>query len=573
MRTGRQEPYEHLVLRPDGTTVPVETRGRPMEISGRQLRVTAIRDITDRQQRELEMETISALSAALRSAGTLAQMQASILDQILNLLHGDAATVEIVDPASGDAVVELGHGVWQGMVGQRIPRGAGLNSYILSSGKPYLNNDVTSDPKIIDPALYSGYRAAAGVAMTAQGQVIGFLWLGRRTDISGGEVRLLAAIADIAANAMRRATLHEQTERRAHQLAALHDIDIAISSSLDLNLILNILLGHVTTQLQVHAAIVLIFNPKTQTLDYGAGRGLRDTGLGRFRLRLGESQAGRAALERRLIALPDVSDVREIFTHPEMLAGEDIHAYFAVPLVAKGRVIGVLEILHRAPLSPDPEWVNFLTALAGQAAIAIENATLFDDLQRFNVELTLAYEATIEGWSHALDLRDRETEGHTQRVAEMALRLAQAMGIEAEDLVNIRRGALLHDIGKMGVPDHILLKPGPLTGEEWVILRRHPELARQLLLPIEFLRPALDIPYCHHEKWDGSGYPRGLKGDAIPLSARIFAVVDVWDALRSDRPYRLGWPEAEVRNHILAASGSHFDPQVVVAFLGLLASQ
>jgi putative nucleotidyltransferase with HDIG domain len=211
--------------------------------------------------------------------------------------------------------------------------------------------------------------------------------------------------------------------------------------------------------------------------------------------------------------------------------------------------------------------LEFLQTLAGQAAIAIENASLLDDLQRSNLELMLAYDATLEGWSRALDLRDRETEGHTQRVAELALRLARTMGFPAERLEHVRRGALLHDIGKMGIPDGILLKPGPLTEEEWQVMRMHPVYARDLLYPITYLRQAIDIPFCHHEKWDGTGYPRGLKGEEIPLPARIFAVVDVWDALLSDRPYRAAWSKEKALAHLQEQSGKHFDPKVVDVFL------
>jgi len=230
-------------------------------------------------------------------------------------------------------------------------------------------------------------------------------------------------------------------------------------------------------------------------------------------------------------------------------------------------VKGVLEVFHRSRLEPNTEWLDFLEALAGRAAIAIDNASLFHDLQRSNTELALAYDTTLEGWSRALDLRDKETEGHTQRVAELTIRLASKMGVSEADLVHIRRGALLHDIGKMGIPDDILLKPGPLSDEEWVIMRRHPTYAFDLLSPIAFLHPALDIPHYHHEKWDGTGYPAGLKGEQIALAARIFAIVDVWDALRSDRPYRPAWPQERVREHIRSLSGIHFDPKVVEAFM------
>lgn len=179
----------------------------------------------------------------------------------------------------------------------------------------------------------------------------------------------------------------------------------------------------------------------------------------------------------------------------------------------------------------------------------------------------MAYDATIEGWSRALDLRDKETEGHTQRVAAMTIDLARALRISNAELVHIRRGALLHDIGKMGVPDAILHKPGPLTDEEWVIMRKHPQLAYDMLSPIEFLRPALHIPGSHHEKWDGTGYPRGLSGEQIPLAARIFAIVDVWDALNSDRPYRDAWPQDKTLEHIRSETGTHFDPHIVDVFL------
>jgi PAS domain S-box-containing protein len=185
-------------------------------------------------------------------------------------------------------------------------------------------------------------------------------------------------------------------------------------------------------------------------------------------------------------------------------------------------------------------------------------------------ELIQSYESTLEGWSRAMDLRDKETEGHTQRVADLTVRIARAMGLDESDIVNMRRGALLHDMGKLGIPDNILLKPGKLSDEEWSIMRKHPQFAYEMLLPVDFLRLALDIPYCHHEKWDGSGYPRGLKGEEIPLAARIFAVTDVWDAFRSDRPYREGWPAEKVRDYIRSQSGKHFDPNIIEVFLGLM---
>jgi putative nucleotidyltransferase with HDIG domain len=238
-----------------------------------------------------------------------------------------------------------------------------------------------------------------------------------------------------------------------------------------------------------------------------------------------------------------------------------------VPLIVKGEVKGVLEVYRRVAFTPDAEWLEFLEAFAGQAAIAIDNAQLFENLQHANMDLNLAYDATIEGWSRAMDLRDHETEGHTLRVTDLTMDLARAMRISESQLTAIRHGALLHDIGKMGVPDAILLKEGNLTDEEWLVMRKHPELARNMLMPITYLNDALSIPYCHHEKWDGTGYPQGLKGDQIPLVARIFAVVDVWDALTNDRTYRKKWSKQKARQYIKEQSGKHFDPQVVDIFL------
>jgi len=227
-------------------------------------------------------------------------------------------------------------------------------------------------------------------------------------------------------------------------------------------------------------------------------------------------------------------------------------------------------LFGRAANSVPPNELDFLETLGGQAAIAIDNARLFENLQQSNAQLYMAYDSTLEGWARTLELRDNETEGHSRRVSDLTLKLARMVGVTDEELVHIRRGTLLHDIGKMGIPDEILHKPGPLTPEEWMIMKQHPIFAYQLLKPITYLEKAIEIPYCHHERWDGSGYPRGLQGEQIPLAARIFMVVDVYDALRSDRPYRTAWSEEETRNYIKQNAGTLFDPRIVEQFLKLL---
>jgi len=367
-----------------------------------------------------------------------------------------------------------------------------------------------------------------------------------------------------------RKRVEAQVQRQIKRLVALRTIDTAITSGFDLRVTLGILLEQATTQLSVDTVDILLLNAHTQTLDYAAGRGYHSSALQNTHLRVGEGYAGCAALERHAVHVPNIIEAGGDLAHAPLLKDEAFLAYYGAPLIAKGQVKGVLEILNRTPLDLDDEWMTFLEMLTNQAAITIDNLELFDRLQHSNIELVLAYDTTLEGWSQALDLRDKESENHSQRVTEMTLRLAQAMGLSGEELVHIRRGALLHDIGKMGIPDNILLKPDVLTEEEWVVIQRHPVYAYEWLSPITYLRLALDIPYCHHEKWDGSGYPRGLKGKAIPLAARIFAIVDVWDALHSDRPYRPAWPTEKVHEHIRSLSGTHFDPQVVEAFFKMM---
>ncbi|NOT06227.1 MAG: PAS domain S-box protein [Anaerolineales bacterium] len=380
---------------------------------------------------------------------------------------------------------------------------------------------------------------------------------------SGKISHFIAFKQDIAERKQAEARIQRQLEH----LTALSAIDRVIAANFDLKLSLSEILAHVTKELGVDAADILILNPDSNMLEYGSALGFRTKAVRKAEVRLGESYAGRVALERQLVQIPDLRNEPENPLLTSHLAGEGFACYYGVPLITKGQVKGVLEVFNRIALAPDGEWLDFLDTLAGQTAIALENSTLFESLQRSNVELSLAYDATIEGWSRALDLRDKETEGHTQRVTAMTVKLARAFGFSKAELVQVRWGALLHDIGKMGVPDGILLKPGPLTEEEWVVMKNHPTFAYEMLSPIRYLRLALDIPNSHHEKWDGSGYPHGLKGTQIPLVARIFAVVDVWDALSSDRPYRSAWAEEKVREHILASSGTHFDPQVVDLFM------
>ena len=396
--------FETVLRDIDGRPVYVDVTSQLIQYESLPAVMNILRDITERKHHEMELRVIATLSAALRMARSRVEMLPVIGEQILRLLRSDAITIEMIDPVTGDSIVEAAYGLWQPMLGYWQERGTGLNAIIGQTLRPYLTKNLDRGRDKPNPAWASaGIRGAAGVPLVAQEKLIGFIWIGHKKEISDTEFRLFAAIADIAANALHRSSLHEQALTAANNL-------------------------------------------------------------------------------------------------------------------------------------------------------------------------TMAYETTLEAWARALELRDQETEEHSQRVREMTVELARAYGIGDGEMVHLRRGAILHDIGKIGIPDAILRKPGSLDTDEWVVMRAHPQIAYELLAPIEHLHPALDIPYCHHEKWDGSGYPRGLKHEQIPLAARLFAVVDVWDALRSDRPYRSMWSVEDTSAFIQSQSGHHFDPQIVALFLGLIGS-
>lgn len=532
---------------------------------------------TERILRERELEALHFASVALRKAKTLVDMVPILLDKTLELTHAAFGSIWLYDPD---------HGKLHQMACRKQEEESEYSSssenpdeevvaWIFETGKPYVSCEIAQDTKISD---FNRRNIPTGVGGAMIPIFLGDIRLGIMNiyvklprKLIPVDIRVLTTLSEVAASTIQRMRAHEKTQRDALRFAALHSIDVSINASDDLNMTLNILLEQVINLLKVSAAAILFFNPYTNTLEFSAGKGFRTRQIEKSHVRLGEGLTGQAALKRQTVNSPDLRTAGLDYGRRALLKKEEFIAYYGVPLIAKGKIIGVLDIFYRSLLDPNPEWLDFMESLAIQAAIAIDNATLFKKLQQSNLELLQAYDKTIEGWSKAMDLRDHETEGHTKRVTELTERLAKIMGVRDEDIVHMRRGALLHDMGKVGIPDSVLLKPGPLNEEEWTIMKQHPRYAFDMLSPIEFLKQALDIPYCHHEKWDGAGYPRGLKNEQIPLAARIFAIVDVWDALRSDRPYRSAWSIEKTLNHIKALSGTHFEPRIVEIFLEAMA--
>lgn len=389
------------------------------------------------------------------------------------------------------------------------------------------------------------------------------IWLELRCTIikdSQGKAEFMEGIGrDITQRIQSEQQLREQMER----INALHQIDKAITSSFDLRVTYQVLLDQLRQVLHVDAASVLQFESDLIQYQYLTGLGfktLENTLRTAFRHSPLPSEAI-ATKKTTQINLGSGQTFSPALT--EIMNTEKFVKYIATPMVIKGQIKGVLEIYHKSELEPTREWISFLEALAQQAAIALDNSQNFLELQKSQSVLLQAYDDTLMGWANFLDLRDKETEGHTVRVLERTMRAAQRLGVREEDMEHLRRGVLLHDIGKVGVPDHILNKPGPLTDEEWVIMKKHPEYAYQMLAPIGFLKQALDVPYCHHEKWDGTGYPRNLKGKEIPFTARIFTVFDVFDALTSERIYNKARSKDDAIAYLRDNAGIIFDPDIV----------
>ena len=363
-------------------------------------------------------------------------------------------------------------------------------------------------------------------------------------------------------------TISDQLKLKESQLRALMSVGQVINSSRGLRRVLEEVMDSLISLMRAERGFLMLREPNGE-LAVRIARGIAHVNLDEDTFKVSRTVV-RKVVESNAPVLTTNAQADPRFDAQFSVAAYQLRSILCVPLKLKEELIGVLYVDNRAHAGIFKENdLELISAFADQAAVAINSARLFEDLQDSHRELEKAYQATLEGWVRALDLRDKETEGHTQRVTILTHRLARSMGVSDELLVHITRGALLHDIGKMAIPDGILLKPGQLTDDERKLIQKHPVYAYEMLSPIDFLVPAIDIPYCHHEKWDGSGYPRGLKQDEIPFAARIFPVIDVWDALTSDRPYRKAMPHAEVRRIIQSDSGKHFDPIVVEAFMDL----
>ena len=529
-----------------------------------------ISDITSQKQREQEMQSIITLSEMLREAHTSDEMFPIIINHFWKSLQVDGAAIAIHSPDTKGTTIKLGFGVWADWEECQAIRISDKPDQLLFKEEPYTKDQIEANLFDLSGFELGNINAISVMPLRTQEKTFGTLLIGRHERFTESEIRIFWAASNIAANAIHRADLLQQTEKRMDRLLALRAIDVAITSSMDLQITLNVCLEHVIAELAVDAACILLLDQDTQMLEFGAGYGFNTRKLAEKRLPLSQDRLGNATLERKPILTSNIHEAQIELSSMDLFKREGFVGYYYIPLISKGAVKGALEVFQRKPINPSNEWLEFADALASQAAIAVDNATLFNELQRFSIELMLSYDATIEGWARAVAFRDSDTEGHSRRVTEMTLNLARILRVPESEIADIRRGAILHDIGKLAIPDAILRKPGPLDEEEWQVMRTHPQIAYDLLAQVPFLRSALEIPLYHHEYWNGKGYPKGLKGTQIPFYARIFAVADVWDALTSDRSYRKAWTNEKSREYIESMSGIQFDPAVVEAFIKLM---
>ncbi|MEA4906112.1 MAG: GAF domain-containing protein [Anaerolineaceae bacterium] len=547
------------------------------------------------RSRLAELEALNRVSTVLRMAQTSQEIYVELLDAALKIFDSEHGALILSYAAREVFQVILGRGMLAGLEGRVFPIDFGVIGHALAENEPYVSANLFGDPlhrdqgnlrENFDPlelSLYPVKEAGPGLAVPLRSgeEAIGVLVVARSGVgeapprlFGGSDLQLAETIAEIAGNAIHRTQLFEKTRQYADQLATVSAVGRTLAETMNLIEIYDHL-GTAVMQLLPDVATILIslFDAEASLIHcvYCLHENMVLDSSSFKPLPLappGEGTQSEAIHTRKPVIVNDLPAVERGEGD-----GEDrpIASALYVPMIAKGRVLGVIQVQSYTNYCFSQADADLLVLVGNTAAIAIENASLFQETQAANTFLEHAYDTTLEGWARALELRDQETEGHSQRVALLTLRLAAAAGItDAGQLAHVRRGALLHDIGKMGIPDNVLLKPGPLDEQDWKIMRRHPVYAFDLLSRIAYLQPALDIPYCHHEKWDGSGYPRGLQGEEIPLAARVFTLVDVWDALLSNRPYRPARGVAEVIEYIRSQAGRHFDPHLVELFLRLV---
>ena len=563
------------IRRPDGSLRYVGARGCVLGQSTTHapLMMGLLWDETQSQRLSREHEALLSLGKVLHDAPDESELVRLAFAYCSKFFDTPHALIAI--RVENSSIVRVSHacGQWIDLVGKDSSVEEGIIGHVLRSQTAYVSENVEEDPRSLNREYLRGLRGFMAVPLVTKEGVMGVFAVGRRERFDPEDKDIAEALGCVMATALARFRHEQALERRIAELSILHEIDLAISNTLELSFVLNEALSLALRHLGIDAGAVHLINHRTLTVECRAAQGFRTAHVWHAQPQLGKGLLGSVAVSQSPVFLTQQEKILSRCVRHRLILEEGFVAYGGFPLIVRGDTVGALELFHRAPLEFTNEWIRFAELIAGQIAVAVQNASLYTELEHLHAELLSSYEATIEGWARALEYRDRETEGHSMRVTELAIELASFMGYSGEEIVAMRRGALLHDIGKIAIPDSVLRKPGPLDDEEWALMREHPRIALEILRPIKFLEPSLDIPAYHHERWDGNGYPFGLQGPEIPHTARIFAVVDVYDALISDRPYRKAWRVRDALAHIATQAGKQFDPGVVGEFLKLMDSK
>jgi len=525
------------------------------------------------QQRMAELSSLFEVSSTLRGVEGVERMLPVIVDKAVESCRADCGNVLLLDESGELLVCRYGTGARQALVGARLRLDQGISGRVAQSGAAHLSPDFQHDPLLaFGPATSARLPEIASdvcVPLRVGEQIVGAMHVSTYTPrtCTEAELRLLTAIADMAASAIRRAGLLEQLEHRVHELSALFDVGKMATASLHIEDVLQFVAGAVTEAVHAEGSYVFLWDERVERLALRASQGFLAEDVGRMKFRPGEGLGGWVFLEGRTVNAPDLAAdprwKRDPHHEAPLPSGQANNA-LVVPLVAGKKTLGVLGVINKigAPAFTASD-ESLLSTLAGQVAIAIENARLYEDVRGLSV-------AAIRSLATAIDARDPYTSGHSEDVAHLAVQLARELGWSGADLEMLEFAALLHDVGKIAVPDAILQKAKPLTPDEWNIIHLHPYHSAQIVKPIEPLQRIVPWVYHHQERWDGTGYPDGLKGEAIPLASRIIAVADAFNAMTTDRPYRKALPLAEALAEIERGAGGQFDPQLAEAFLRLM---
>jgi PAS domain S-box-containing protein len=518
------------------------------------------------QHRRKEADILREATIALTANTTIEQIYKITLDSLAKLIAHHRSTLELAEYDVHEIVAT--HNVKSNIIGKkRIVNPAdwgGMNAL----KTPIIINNVQTDGRLEKIDEFENTQSWMGIPLITQDRLIGYLNLESPVSayFTKEHVALAQTLANQAATAIENARLFESEKRRRQDAEILSQATGALTNSIEINDLFETILDWLN-EIAPYDSVSITLNTG-DGFDIAASRGLPEhTDFSNIHFPISQAWMEIAATRQPL----QIYDAQQDSRFEKLPGMEYIHGWMGVPMFTQNSLIGFINLDSNTPGAFDNnEQAASVQIFANQAATAIDKIHLLENLQLSNQELYLAYDITLEGWGKALELRDKETQGHTRRVTDMTLKLARQMGISEADLIHVRRGVLMHDIGKMGVPDNILHKKGPLTKSERIEMRKHTQYAYDLIHPITYLRPAIDIAYNHHEWWDGNGYPRKLKGEEIPLSARIFAIIDVWDALLSDRPYRKAWSRKKVIEYIHNLSGRQFDPKVVTEFFKMI---